>query len=183
MYRGQLQLATHDAFYSDGDRYKPAIAVAKHIEGASAHIKKVLVLGAGLGSIVRVLDKQGRKPHYTLVEYDKVVLKWAMECFEPDQLDRISPVCMDAQTFMEKNKDVYDLIFIDIFDSRVVPSFVFTSAFLNSCKSSLNIGGRVAFNYIVNDELQYENVRQTFSSIFPSFEIVKNSINRIFISG
>lgn len=177
-----MQLATHDAFYSDGDRYKPAIAVAKHLRVSSAQIKNVLVLGAGLGSIVRVLDKQGCKPGYTLVEYDKIVLKWAMECFESHQLARINPVCMDALDFMEKNKDEYDLIFIDIFDSRVVPSFVFTPVFLLYCKNSLNSGGRVAFNYIVNDEQQYENIKQIFSSVFPDHEIITNSINRIFIT-
>ena len=37
------------------------------------------MLGAGLGSLVHVMRARGCAPHYTLVEKDKTVLKWALE--------------------------------------------------------------------------------------------------------
>jgi spermidine synthase len=84
LYKNQLQLGTKDVLYSDGDRYIPAVAAVKHMDDFLPHIRTVLVLGAGLCSIVQVMRRKKANPHFTLVEKDKVVLEWAMEFLEPN---------------------------------------------------------------------------------------------------
>ena len=183
LYRNQLRLATADAFYSDGDRYFPATATVADLKNFMPSVNNVLVLGAGLGSMVYVLHKKDRHPHVTLVENDKVILRWAME-FMPDAIaQNVEPVCTDAMAFIDKNTRNYDLIFIDVFNGRVVPDFVFTPVFLGHCRNSLAPGGHVAFNYIVNEERQWEKVNNIFSSAFPGSHVLDRGINRILIGG
>lgn len=182
LYRGQFQLITTDALYSDGDRYLPAVAVVNDIKGSLSSVKKVLVLGTGLGSMVRVLSSKGHKPHFTLVEIDKTVLKWAMELMDPENVKRTDPICSDAKLFMEHNKSKFDLIFIDVFNGRVVPQFVTTPDLLKKYKDGLSNDGRLALNYIINNERDWEKVKRTFGEIFPSHHILDMGINRILIT-
>ncbi len=175
-------MATSDAIYSDGDRYRPAIAVADYFKPFLPAMKNVLVLGGGLASMVYVLRGKGFDPSFTVVEKDKVVLKLAMELFEATNTHaRIDPVCNDAQVFMGHNKALYDLIFIDVFMGRAVPEFITTYEFFSLCKASILPGGRLAFNYIINDEQEWERVQKVFTESFPEHEVLDYGINRIFV--
>ncbi len=132
--------------------------------------------------MVYVLRGKGYTPAFTLVEKDKVVLRMAMELFEATNTQAsIDPVCSDAQAFMEHNKAAYDLVFIDVFMGRAVPEFVTTREFLSLCKASLSPHGRLAFNYIINDEQEWENVQQVFTSVFPEHKVLDHGINRIMV--
>ncbi len=181
LYRNQFQLATDDAIYSDGDRYEPAVVAVDHLKEFIPSVKSVLILGGGIGSMVRVLKDKVYDPHYTIVEKDKVVLQWAMELFEQEKSLRIEPVCNDAQVFMEQNTGKYDLIFVDIFTSRVVPDFVTTERFLDLCQYSLMPGGHFAVNYIINYKPDWENVKQLFTKLFPDHSEIDLGINRILV--
>jgi spermidine synthase len=181
LYRNQLQLATTDALYSDGNRYLPAVAALNHLKASLPSVNTVLVLGAGLGSMVRIMHSKGQYPHFTLVEHDKVVLQWALEFLEADHT-KIKPVCNSAQAFMNNNKATYDLVFIDIFNGRSVPEFVTTKAFLQLCQKSVKPGGYLIFNYIIENKHQWQDVKETFSSIFPNSHILDLGLNQVLIA-
>lgn len=179
LYRRQWQLATVDALYSDGDRYRPLVIAFKKMKRHLPKIKTVLLLGTGLGSAMRVLHKAGRKPFVTLVDIDEKVLRWALELM-PEDIARYSrPVCTDAVLFLEGNEETYDLLIVDIFISRVVPDFVTTEAFLKKCRQRINTGGHFIMNYIVNDEREWDALLDKLMNIFPDPEVVHNGINRI----
>jgi spermidine synthase len=131
---------------------------------------------------VRVLHSKGCDPRFTLVENDKVVLEWALECLDEKKNPGIEPVCIDAQLFMLRNTAKYDLIFIDVFTGRIVPTFVTTPLFLEQCRNSLNAGGRIVLNYIINDDDQWKAVSDTFSTVFPRHHMLSLHINRILIT-
>jgi hypothetical protein len=63
----------------------------------SANRKTVLVLGAGLGSIVQVMRARGYAPNYTLVEKDETVLGWAIEPLGKGNPPKLEPVCRDSR--------------------------------------------------------------------------------------
>ena len=182
LYKDRIQLATKDALYSDGEYYTPALTVTRHLSEFLPHAKRVLILGVGLGSMVQIIRKLRLDPVFTLVEIDEVVLQLALEFLLMDKDTKIDAVCDDAAHFMVNNKAKFDLIFIDIFESRVVPDFVTSAAFLNNCRSSLADGGRLAFNYIIDDPYQLQKVVDTFDSVFPNYKILTSDINRIFIA-
>jgi spermidine synthase len=139
------------------------------------------VLGTGLGSIVNVLDSKGAYPRFTLVEIDKLVLNWAMEVLSAGKSE-IVPVCSDALIFMERNQAEYDLVFIDIFNGRIVPEFATDIPFLTQCRSALAPGGRLVLNYIINDQRKWDIVSKQFAEVFPVHQVLNNGINRILIT-
>ena len=53
--------------------------------------------------------------------------------------------------------------------------------FLEKCRNSIAPGGHLAFNYIVNDEQEWQQVKDTFTRIFPPNKIIASSVNRILI--
>ena len=139
------------------------------------------MLGSGIGSMVSVFHSKGYDPHFTLVEKDKVVLQWAMELFEMKQYIDIEPVCNDALAYMEQSTGKFDLVFIDVFHSRVVPDFVTSERFLELCKYSLMPGGHLAINYIINYKPDWDDVKQLFTRMFPDHEEIDLGMNRILI--
>ena len=181
LYRNQFQLLTAGAFYSDGDRYFPAVAVVRHLREFLPAAKSVLVLGAGLGSIVHVMRARGYHPHYTLVEKDKTVLGWALETLREEDSLKLEPVCRAAEFFMGQNERKYDLVFVDVFEGRAVPDFVTTPLFLRQCRESLSPGGRLALNYIEVDKHKWQEVRTVIADVFPGCEVVSRDDNRILI--
>ena len=181
LYRNQLQLAAINALYSDGDRYLPAVAALDSLKSFLPSVNNVLILGAGLGSMIRAMRKKGCYPGFTLVDIDKKVLEWAIEFLDDERVSSIEPKCMDAQLFMVENTTKYDLVFIDIFNGRVVPPFVSTTVFLQQCRDSVKEGGHLAFNYIINDDHEWEKVRNICTLLFPGHKILSYGINRIIV--
>lgn len=180
-YRGQYQLATEDALYSDGNRYTPLKVAFKHIGNDLANVKSVLMLGTGLASGVQILSKKGYYPNYTLVEYDNTILKWAIELL-PNVHQQIQPVCADAQHFMKGNTLKYDIVIVDIFNSRIVPSFVITQEFMLQCKDAINDKGYLVFNYIVQSNEDWQPVDQLLRNVFAQCYCIDNDLNRIVIA-
>ena len=139
----------------------------------------MLVLGSGIGSIVQVLHKNGCRPRITLIEQDKVVLKWAMELFDNAHEKSIVPICMDAERYMEQNTVKYDFVFIDIFNGLEVPEFVCSASFLQLCKDAVAPGGHVALNYISADLAKWDIAHKTFTTVFPGSKVIIVDTNKI----
>ena len=144
-------------------------------------MNNVLVLGTGLGSMVLAMRHKGYDPHFTLVDNDKVVLKWAIEFLDNKNVSSIDPICMDAGDFMEQNTKKYDLVFIDIFEGRSVPGFVSNVIFFEKCRDALTVEGHLAFNYIINDQDKWEGVKNICTLVFPGHRVINIGINRIVI--
>jgi spermidine synthase len=182
LYRNQFRLFTTGAFYSDGDRYFPAVALAEHLREFLPSAKSVLVLGAGLGSIVHVMRARGYDPRYTLVEKDEKVLKWALDILSEVNSSKLEPIREDAESFMAQNERKYDLVFVDVFKGRAVPDFVTAPLVLRQCRDSLSPGGRLVLNYIEVDDYRWEKVRTVIAGVFPGCRTVSKDDNRVLIS-
>ena len=182
LYRGQYQVATHDALYSDGTRYRPLkIAYAK-LEDKLSAIKNVLVLGTGLGSAAHILHRKGYTPEYTLVDYDKTTLRWATELLPAGVAAKATPVLTDAQGFIETHEKKYDLVVVDIFKGRVVPAFVMTNAFLQNCRRCMTPTANLVLNYMVNNEAEWQGALKAFNNVFPEHQVITIGVNRLLIA-
>jgi len=180
--KGQYQLATQDALYSDGDKYRPLTIAFNDIGAALVSAKTVLVLGTGLGSAAQILYAKGYKPAYTFVEYDATILQWAMQTLPADVVSKAKAIHADASVFVNDCNDVYDMVVVDIFNSRVVPAFVTTEDFLKRSRRSIKPGGHFVLNYIVLNNTDWQSVVATVRTVFPNITILENGINRIFIA-
>jgi spermidine synthase len=181
LYHNRFQLLTDGACYSDGDRYRPAVALALHLKDFLPKSKRVLVLGAGLGSMVHVLRARGLDPRFTLVERDITVLRWLREILG-DDARKVDLVCRDAESFMAQNQRKVDLVFVDVFQGNVVPDFVTARPFLKQCWDSLSPGGHVALNYLKVDESQWEKARGLVAAVIPDCHVISKDDSRILVS-
>jgi spermidine synthase len=182
LHRNQWQLATEDAFYSDGKRYRPLLAAFKKIRRELATAHHVLVLGTGLASAVHILEHMGFHPVYTLVDIDEAVLGLAIELMPRHHLPRIEAVCMDAQLFMQQNTHRYPLIVCDVFIGRDVPDFVSSVIFLEQCKTSLQPGGRFILNYLEKSKSLYRDMCRLMDHVYPGYTRIEFGINKIFVA-
>ncbi|MBS1688882.1 MAG: class I SAM-dependent methyltransferase [Bacteroidetes bacterium] len=182
LYRGRWQLATIDALYSDGNKYTPLVRAFKEVKTKLQGVKKILVLGTGLGSAVQIFHSMGYKAQFTLVDNDAVILKWAMELMNEQLLSDITPVCADAKTFITDNKETCDMLIVDIFQGRVVPGFVTGNNFLQECRRHINTGGIFIMNYIAIREAEWANVKRSIDQVFPTVKVLNKGLNRIIIA-
>ena len=176
-YKGQWQLGTEDATYSDGDRYTPLLVGFGAVAERLNEVKHVGVLGAGLGSAAIILEKMGLTPEISLVDVDEEVLRIARSVM-PVEDSRINYICSDARLFLESGPK-FDLLVVDLFKGRVVPDFVQEAAFLKECKAAIGKDGMLVLNYIANEPVKWKGFLETFRSVFPEHEVIKNGMNRV----
>jgi spermidine synthase len=181
LYQGRWQLATGDALYSDGDRYRPLLLAFRQLRQKLGAAPDMLLLGTGLGSAVHILHRMGRAPRATLVELDEVVLALAMALMPPDMAGKLRPVAADAAAYMERQQDSYDLVVVDIFIGKNVPAFVTTAAFLQQCRAGVRPGGCFVFNYIPESVPMWEKTRTLVAEIFPQHSLIEFGVNKVFI--
>lgn len=182
LYRNRWQLATADALYSDGNKYRPLVLAYKELAAKLPDAKNILVLGAGLGSAVSVMHRLGYRPAFTLVDKDQLVLQWALEKLGNSADHMITPVCEDARLFVQNNEQQFNLVIIDIFTGRVVPDFVSKQVFLENCRKSTMAGGSVVLNYIINHPKEWDDTLEIFNNVFPVHKVLKNGPNRIIVA-
>ncbi len=182
LHKNHYQLATENAYYSDGLNYAPAFIFIDNIKESLQNIKNVLILGAGVGSTIQILNSMGYYPEYTIVDIDEVVLNMAVECVQDFKKIKLNPVCTDAKEYVKKNSLKYDLIFIDVFHGRDVPEFVTSTDFLINCGKLLNKGSFLVLNYIINDPVKWIEDKETFTLLYPQYKILPFDINRIFLA-
>lgn len=177
-YRGRYQLATLDALYSDGARYRPLVAAFRALRNDFSGIRNVLVLGTGLGSAAHVADKMGFRPAFTFVDIDADVLAWAEELMPRKLRPGARFICADAADFLRADAATYDLVVVDVFIGREVPAFVISPPFLEACKAHLNAGGRLVLNYMSNDA----TAKPALEKVFGPVQEIEFGLNQVYVS-
>lgn len=166
LVQGRLRLQVDDAIYSYDDRYH--IFVDGFAKVKLDGIQKVLVLGYGLGSIPFILEnKHGLILQYTGVEYDARIIALAQKYSNPRFQSKIGMLQVDAQVFVAKNRQKYDLVCVDIFEGSQVPAFAKQVNFLEGVGQSLAENGLLVFNYMKSDKEEYAAFLKRFLTVFP----------------
>lgn len=109
----------------------------------------VLILGGGDGCAARELLKYPNTPNITIVDLDPAITRLAREheilrAINQDALhhDKVKVINRDALQFMEKVKQYYDLIIIDLPDPRNVElSRLYSYEFYRLCRRQLRPNG------------------------------------------
>jgi len=181
-YQGRWQLGAATAIYSDGAAYRPLTEAFGYLKKKLTQKQNLLVLGAGLGSAVSVLQKMNIPIPCTLVDIDPQVIDWGKEILEPEPKMPCNWICEDVQTFVQHHSEKYDLIVLDVFQDRVVPQFVTNKSFLTECSLMLqDETSHLVLNYIINNEQNWELAQQNIQSVFTVEHCISIGINRIMI--
>ncbi|GAA4455647.1 spermidine synthase [Rurimicrobium arvi] len=178
-FRGRWQLASESALYSDGDHYQPLTKAFAYIRGKLPACRNMLVLGAGLGSAISVWESlKVPLPETLLVDIDEEILRLGREL---NNRTNVRWICEDVQNLVRREQGTWDLIVLDIFQDRVVPHFVCTQDFLKNCARMLSTSGTLVFNYIINNEQDWNALQQLTGSLFITETVISIGINRILI--
>ncbi|HTN18141.1 MAG TPA: methyltransferase domain-containing protein, partial [Chitinophagaceae bacterium] len=182
-FRGRWQLSAASALYSDGPAYRPLTTAFGYLGQRLSACKEVLVLGAGLGSAAAILHQRKVQPQrITLLDIDPQVIAWGKQTLETIPGTCYEWICADVQAFAAQQGQHYDLLIVDVFQDRIVPAFVTTSAFLQQCKRLLQPStGIMVLNYIINNEQAWEASLLQLRAVFTVEHMIKIGINRILI--
>lgn len=180
-FRNEFQLATEDAVYSDGSRYRPLLEAFNKVEQSLDNHANMLVLGAGLGSAISILKKKGYCMAMTLVDNDEEIIKLNKEWRWKDST-KATFFHEDARFFIENTHHQFNILVVDVFKDRVVPEFVTEKDFLKACHEKTVSGGKIILNYILNNEIEWKKMHSNFVALFPKHEIISFGINRVMIA-
>lgn len=108
-------------------------------------VKRVLVIGAGDGGIIRELTRYETIEHIDLVEIDEMVIQVCREYlpFTAGKLDdpRVSIHIQDGLKFVRYYENAYDLIIVDSTDPFGPGEGLFTREFYGNCYKALKDDG------------------------------------------
>ncbi|MBK8635056.1 MAG: hypothetical protein IPN72_16415 [Saprospiraceae bacterium] len=171
LVKGRYQLVTNKVIYSFEDKYDNFYDAFKKIDLSDK--QTCLILGFGLGSIPVMLEKKfNQKISYTGIEIDEEIIYLASEYVLDELKSPIELIRADAETFVEINEDLYDLICVDLFIDDDIPEQFLQSDFLETCKATLSEKGLLIFNtlYFTNKDRKYSTLffENTFKKTFPN---------------
>jgi spermidine synthase len=136
-------------------------------------MKNILVLGVAGGSVIRTLvDEINFKGKIIGVEIDKAVIEIANEYFRLNEILNLEIIIDDASEYVQKTKDKFDLIIIDIFLDTKMPDFLFETLFINRICFLLNPKGHILFNTMLINARQ----KQLNSAFIKTFDPDKYSV-------
>jgi len=109
------------------------------------NVRRVLVIGAGDGGVIRELTRYKNVEHIDFVEIDEMVVKICKEylpqtacCFDDP---RVHPYYEDGLKFVRKHENEYDLIIVDSTDPFGPGEGLFTKEFYGNCYKALKEDG------------------------------------------
>ncbi len=111
--------------------------------------RRVLIIGAGDGGVLRQVMKYPYVREAVMVEIDKRVIELAQRhlpeiCGNAFEDPRAKVVVGDAYAYMAENKELFDVIIIDSSDPVGPAQRLFAPEFYGNCKRSLTPGGALA---------------------------------------
>lgn len=183
LHKGQLKLTTDRVVYSFGKHYHSFSRAFEKIEVQNREVKNVLILGAGMGSILNLLENHPTIAKITAVENDPIILDAAVEFHQSTLRDKTKWVLGDAYSFIQDKKEQYDLVLFDVFVHERTPKQFLNKAFVDILWQSLSREGVVIFSKMSNLELMGENddFKSVFQSVFEHSEVLHLYGNVIFI--
>lgn len=157
-----------------GHRYVASMAAALV---AAASTERLLVIGLGGGSLVRVLHARLPRARIDAVEIDPEVIRLAAAWFGVVPSARLRLIAADGLRFIEDEGDLYDLVWLDAFllptapgtDASGVPEALQAEAFLRRLRARLRPGGVAAFN--VHHTPTYRARVDAIAAVFPQVAV------------
>lgn len=138
--------------FSSLDEYRYHEALVHVPMAASESIKSVLILGGGDGLAVREVLKYDGVENITLVDLDEEMVQLCkthkdIRALNKDALSspKLTVVYEDAYKFLQENKELFDLILVDLPDPNDENlNKLYTNIFYRLCGNSLKDSGLIA---------------------------------------
>lgn len=180
LYQNQWMLSTQKAIYSFGTKYTPFEVSFQNIKQFIPNIKSFLLLGAGIGSALHILQSNYRcYPKSILVDIDEQVKALSIEAGSIDQRD-VSWHIGDAIEYIATTNQTFDLIGVDIFIDTVVNPYTLEAEFIHHIVRALSPKGIAVFNYIFNNAEEQKKLERTLADFFKNIQTQVHSKNAFY---
>lgn len=152
----------------------------------------ILVLGVAGGCVIKTLANEIKfEGNITAVEIDSDIIELANQYFGLNKFKNLTIIIDDAEQFVKKTQNTYNLIIVDIFQDNVMPDFLFHENFVINLQKIIKADGIILFNTIAttmieeirNDRfVKQMQIRNITVERFPNIEgknellILKNKI-------
>ncbi len=144
-----------------------------------SNVKSILVLGVGGGSVVKVLRRQFPKSKITGIEIDKKMVELGRNYFYLDYY-RCNINIIDAFTFINKTRQKFDLIIVDLFLGQETPKKFYSEKFLKNLKRVLKSEGLIIINRLrIKKEKEDKEFYKNLQKYFINIQIKKPLINTL----
>ena len=134
------------------------------------NIGRILMVGLGGGSISTYLGRAMPQVQIDVVELDPGVIAAGHRYFGLLETDKVHFIESDGRVYLNRNKDLYDLVLLDAYRELGVPFHLLTREFYELVKARLAPGGAVASNLSGNTKLYLASLA-TFSAVFPTVDV------------
>ena len=131
---------------------------------------KILMLGLGGGTISTYLGRHMPDVPIDTVEIDPGVIAAAKKYFGMVETEKVRFLDGDGRVFLNRHKELYDLILVDAFHGGFVPFHMLTKEFYELVKQRLTPTGAAAFNVHDGTKL-YASTLLTLASVFPAVHV------------
>jgi predicted RNA methylase len=172
---GKLVLNSANANYSYGSLFK---VFKKSFEVFTVDLKKcnsVLMLGMGAGSVVKYIAEKNPKAKIDAVEIDESVIAIAEQVFEINKLSSVSIIHSDASEYLQTGLKLFDLILIDLFVDKEVPSFCMDEDFVKQLTSLCTASTKIIFNISMGIKSNERDITFYFQKYFQ--KVIQKKIN------
>jgi spermidine synthase len=185
LHRGEWKLSTFNAIYSFGKHYTSFKIAFDDLQIQELPLRKVLILGVGLGSIARLLDRHPTLKFISAVDIDPAIIDLAKK-YWPISQDKIQTTfhAEDGIHYLQHSNEQFDLILSDIFIDDQTPDNMLTSNYLHLLKTHLSENGMLIYSKLHYTEAQKEaNITfdKKFQSVFSNGFTLLAQYNKMYI--
>ena len=175
--KGKYILNSKNVNYSYGGLHKAFQKIFKKINLKEEKIKDVLILGFGAGSIASILlDEYKFDCRITGVEKDPKVIELAKKYFEVEKFSGLKIHIAEANEYLQKNKNTFDLVIVDLYIDYEVPPEFETIQFLKNLKEAINNNGLLIFNKLIYNHSSKETAKKLVKNskeVFSKIDVIK----------
>lgn len=181
LYKGRYMLNTPSATYSFEDLYssfRKGLHVIRHHLRTS---NSFLLLGLGLGSVPRQLQKTFRyQGSITCVEIDGKIIRLAEKYYpDPKAWEALRIIHEDAETWVQAHTARFDTIAVDLFIDCDVPAKFQRVEFLRGLRELLKPSGVLLFSILQRNTDKEAPLFTNFRTVFHGATEIKAGGNII----
>jgi len=156
MHNGKVHIDGAHVNYSFGSLHQVFRKAIKQEIKTIKSAKTMLILGFGAGSIAKIIRNEYGLKNLQMVgiELEPTMINLAREYAEINDFEDIEIQICDAQAFMSHNKKQFDLVMIDLFIEKTIPSFCFESPFIAQIESAMYPNALLIWNTLNNNGMK-----------------------------
>jgi spermidine synthase len=97
--------------------------------------KDWLILGLATGTVTKMISDKYQPKRIVGVEIDPEMVRLGHKYFGLDKIPKLEIVNQDAKLYVEKSRDLFDFILVDMYLGDKLPTFVYTDKFLKKIQN------------------------------------------------